>query len=87
MSGGHWQYFYNRWEFEEVIDDLNKFIDNDKNPDEPYSDYDLVLEAQEAIKTIRLAQVYLKEFEWLFSGDTSEESCLRNIQHKKREIL
>jgi len=80
MSGGHFNYAYFR--IGELADDLKFEIENNDNPDKDewgdslshgYSKQTVTM-LWEAQKTLQRASELARAVEWLYSGDTGEES-------------
>ena len=51
-----------------------------KYPDE------VIEKMKEAVKALKIAQVYAQRVDWLFSGDDGEESFLRRLEEELKEI-
>jgi hypothetical protein len=51
-----------------------------KYPDE------VIEKMKEAVKALKIAQVYDQRVDWLFSGDDGEESFLRRLEEELKEI-
>ena len=69
MSGGHFDYAYVRTRA--FADDLNDELDAG-NPD-AFSE-ETLLRLREMAQLVEFASKLMKEAEWLYSGDTTEES-------------
>lgn len=41
---------------------------------------------KEAVKALRVAQVYAQRVDWLLSGDDGEESFLRRLEEELKKI-
>jgi hypothetical protein len=87
MSGGSFNYAYNR--VVEFADDLAHKLDNhdaiDRYGETPYNFNQVVLDKLREIEYIaRYAAILMREAEWLYSGDTSETSFLKNVTEIER---
>lgn len=52
-----------------------------KYPDE------VIEKMKEAIKALRIAQVYAQRVDWLLSGDDGEESFLRRLEEDLKDLI
>ncbi len=80
MSGGNLDYFYSR--FDEPLEKISKEIKWGKNKWSP----EVLLEFQNALKCLKIAQVYSHDVEWLLSGDYSDDSFLESIKEELEEL-
>ena len=80
MSGGNLDYFYSR--FDEPLEMISKEIKWGKNKWSP----EVLLEFQNALKCLKIAQVYSHDVEWLLSGDYSDDSFLESIKEELEEL-
>jgi hypothetical protein len=80
MSGGSLGYFYFR--FEEPLEKISKEIKWGKNKWSP----EVLSEFQNAIKYLKIAQVYSHDVEWLLSGDYSDDSFFESIKEELEEL-
>jgi hypothetical protein len=48
---------------------------------------EVIKEFKEAVKHLRMAQIYAHRVDWLLSGDDGEESFLRRLNNEKTEYL
>ena len=80
MSGGNLDYFYSR--FDEPLEKISKEIKWGKNKWSP----DVLLEFQNALKYLKIAQVYSHDVEWLLSGDYSDDLFLESIKDELEEL-
>lgn len=88
MSGGHFDYKQYTMDF--IIDDIERIIAG--NDDETLTEYgcrkgrgysqETIQRFGEAIKMLRLAQIYTHRIDWLLSGDDSEESFHVRLQEE-----
>lgn len=76
MSGGNLDYFYSR--FDEPLEKISKEIKWGKNKWSP----EVLSEFQNAIKYLKIAQVYSHDVEWLLSGDYGDDSFLESIKEE-----
>ena len=85
MSGGHFDYAYLQPEM--FADDLEKDIlrNDDELGDPPLWSFkygygqETIAKLTEIMKMARLVSKLMKEAEWLYSGDTGEESFARRV--------
>lgn len=72
MSGGSFDYAYFRTQ--EFADDLENRLADSEFVDmyEP----EVILRMRHAVHTARKASLYMKEVEWLVSGDTSDDTFI-----------
>ena len=80
MSGGSLDYFYFR--FDEPLEKISKEIKWGKNKWSP----EVLLEFQNALKYLKIAQVYSHDVEWLLSGDYGDDSFLESIKEELEEL-
>ena len=80
MSGGNLDYFYSR--FDEPLEKISKEIKWGKNKWSP----EVLSEFQNAIKYLKIAQVYSHDVEWLLSGDYGDDSFLESIKKELEEL-
>ena len=80
MSGGSLDYFYYR--FEEPIEKIEKEIKWGKNK---WSS-EVLSEFQNAIKYLKIAQIYSHNVEWLLSGDYGDNSFLETVKEDFEEL-
>lgn len=89
MSGSIADYGYFR--INDVIDDIERIIENNNTPDEYGYKYDYkedtIEEFQEAIKFLTIARVYAHRIDWLVSGDDSEESFHSRLFEELQEFV
>jgi len=90
MSGGSFDYAFTR--VNQFADELRIKLENRKKQNE-YGEvcYDYSDEVITELTNIKLAAFTLsdlmKEVEWLYSGDTGEETFLRNVADIKQRYL
>ena len=80
MSGGSLDYFYSR--FDEPFEKISKEIKWGKNKWSP----EVLSEFQDALKYLKIAQVYSHDVEWLLSGDNGDDSVLESIIEELEEL-
>ena len=80
MSGGSLDYFYSN--FEEPLGTISKEIKWGKNKWAP----ETLLEFQNAVKYLKIAQVYSLRVEWLLSGDDGEDSFIERLKEELAEL-
>ena len=79
MSGGSLDYFYFR--FEEPLSTISKEIKWGKNKWTP----ETLLEFQNSIRYLKIAQIYAQRVEWLLSGDDGEDSFIERLKEELEE--
>jgi hypothetical protein len=93
MSGGHSDYA--QYRINDIINDIEQIIANnnleiaeeDKPKDEwgydehSYYEYPphIIEEFKNAVKYLKIAQVYAQRVDWLVSGDDGEESFMKRL--------
>ena len=87
MSGGFFDYMQHN--ISEVADRIQYETDNNSNrPDwvsdedwdgQKYSD-ETITKFKEAVKVLRIAEVYTQRIDWLLSGDDGEDSFHRRLK-------
>ena len=80
MSGGNLDYFYSR--FDEPLEKISKEIKWGKNK---WSS-EVLSEFQNALKYLKIAQVYSHDVEWLLSGDYGDDSFIEALKEKLDEL-
>jgi len=76
MSGGSFNYLHCRYEFDDVIEEVEKVIlTNESN----YNDITLE-ELKNGLDIIKKSRIYLKRIDYLLSGDDSEKDFLERLQ-------
>ena len=80
MSGGSMNYF--AFTFDEPLAIISKEIKWGKNKWSP----ETLLEFQNAVNYLKLAQIYSRRVEWLLSGDYGDDSFLESIK-EELEVL
>lgn len=73
MSAGSFNYLHTRYEFDEIIESLESFID-DKNTN-PKS----VSAAIKVIKNIKKSRSQMRAYDLMVSGDTSEKQFQKEV--------
>ena len=76
ISGGYFE--YQQYRLGQMADELEDAIYRNENPEEgSWTSYELdgntINEFKNAIKALRVAQVYVHEIDYILSGDTGEE--------------
>ncbi len=80
MSGGSLDYFYFR--FEDPLERISKEIKWGKNKWSP----EVLSEFQNALKYLKIAQVYSHDIEWLLSGDYGDDSFFVSIKEELEKL-
>ena len=85
MSGGYFN--YTQFRLSDVIDDLQRVIDNktywedgDIIPD------DILEQFKVGLHHIKLAQAYMQRIDWLLSADDGEDCFRRRLEEDLKEI-
>lgn len=73
MSGGSFNYLHARYEFDEIIESLESFID-DKNTNSRS-----VSAAIKVIKNIKKSRSQIRAYDLMVSGDTSEKQFQKEV--------
>lgn len=85
MSGGHFD--YQQYRIGQIADDIQLLIDsNDSTELNLYGDRvgcgyprEVVDRFREAVKVLRIAQIYAQRIDWLVSGDDGVEGFLARL--------
>lgn len=88
MSGGHFD--YQQYRIGQIADDIQILIDtnDDRNADgwdgNPGRGYppDVIERFREAVKILRIGQVYAQRIDWLVSGDDGEKGFLERLEEE-----
>ena len=84
MSGGHFE--YSQYQIRNIADEIESVIENNYkekplkdrwNADDIYRyayPDDVISEFKNAVKSLRIAEVYAQRVDWLLSGDDGEET-------------
>jgi len=100
MSGGHFDYVQYRINdivnsIEEIISRNNLEIAEEDKPkdkwgfyEESYYEYPphIIEEFKNAVKYLKIAQVYAQRVDWLVSGDDGEESFISRLKEDLKEL-
>lgn len=91
MSGGHFDYAYrhvNNFADSLEIDILNNSVKDEADEWAYCPDYneEVLGELTKILNQARYLSEMMKEAEWLYSGDTGEESFMERIKEIKRAI-
>lgn len=79
MSGGSLNYF--AFTFEEPLATISREIKWGKNKWTP----ETLLEFQNALNYLKIAQIYSRRVEWLLSGDDGEDSFIKRLKEELEE--
>ena len=81
MSGGSFRYAYNH--VEQFVEELHNKIDDNDKPNEWGDGFgfspEVLVKLQEAVHIATLSAKLMKEVEWLYSGDTGEDTFLERV--------
>lgn len=90
MSGGHFEYEQDRFEWF-IARPLAELIRNNKvkpDPDEWWGDWtgqryhdETIAEFKKALEALRVAYVYIQRIDWLVSGDDGEDDFHERLAH------
>ena len=100
MSGGHFDYAQYRMndivnKIEEIIARNNLEIAEGNKPKDDWgfdeqSDYEypphIIEEFKNAVKHLKIAQVYAQRVDWLVSGDDGEESFMERLDEDLKKL-
>ena len=92
MSGG--KFNYRQCEIGNIADQIEQFIEsNDDKLENEWGDQigceyppAVIAEFANAVKALRIAQVYAQRVDWLVSGDDGEDSFLRRLAEDLGEL-
>jgi hypothetical protein len=93
MSGGH--FHYAQYRINDIVNDIEQIIANNNleiaEDDKPKDDWGfdeqsyyeypphIIEEFKNAVKYLKIAQVYAQRVDWLVSGDDGEESFISRL--------
>jgi hypothetical protein len=88
MSGGHFD--YKQYQIEDIADEIEELIEDNLFKDEygycrNYSEKTLD-RFVEAVKALRIAEVYATRVDWLVSGDDGEDTFHQRLRADLSEI-
>jgi hypothetical protein len=79
MSGGHFNYAYDKPA--QFADDLENKLDAMDTLDKAYEfSAPVVARLRELVRSARYVAAVMKEAEWMYSGDTCEETFLERVE-------
>jgi hypothetical protein len=89
MSGGHFD--YRQYQIEDIADEIEELIEDNLFKDEygycrNYSEKTLD-KLVEAVKALRIAEVYATRVDWLVSGDDDEDTFHQRLRADLREVV
>jgi hypothetical protein len=89
MSGGHFD--YKQYQIEDIADEIEELIEDNLFKDEygycrNYSEKTLD-RFVEAVKALRIAEVYATRVDWLVSGDDGEDTFHQRLRADLSEIV
>jgi hypothetical protein len=89
MSGGHFD--YKQYQIEDIADEIEELIEDNLFKDEygycrNYSEKTLD-KFVEAVKALRIAEVYATRVDWLVSGDDGEDTFHQRLRADLSEIV
>ena len=86
MSGGHFE--YNQYKIGYIADEVETLIENnDSDEEKEWGDVivyhykpETIQEFKNALKALRVAEIYAQRIDWLVSGDDGEDSFHRRLK-------
>ena len=92
MSGG--RFLYKQYEIGYIADQIEQFIEsNDDKRENEWGDQigreyptAVIAEFANAVKALRIAQIYAQRVDWLISGDDGEDGFLRRLAEDLTEL-
>lgn len=92
MSGGHFD--YKQYQLGYISDEIEELIlkngsdELDDWGDKRYAEYlhETIEEFKNAVRHLRLAQIYVQRIDWLVSGDDGEDSFHRRLSAELKAI-
>ena len=92
MSGGHFQYKQN--EIGHIADEIETIVENnDSTERDRYGDSigwgyepEVIAEFRNAVRALRIAQVYAQRVDWLVSCDDGPESFIRRLREELAKV-
>jgi hypothetical protein len=89
MSGGHFD--YKQYQIEDIADEIEELIEDNLFKDEygycrNYS-AETLDRFVEAVKALRIAEVYATRVDWLVSGDDGEDTFHQRLRADLSEIV
>lgn len=92
MSGGRFQYKQN--EIGHIADDIETIVENnDSKARDSWGapigwgyDAEVIAEFKNAVRALRIAQVYAQRVDWLVSCDDGPESFLRRLRDELAKV-
>jgi hypothetical protein len=86
MSGGHFD--YNQYKIGYIADEVETLIENnDSDEQNQWGDVigrhykpETIQEFKNALKALRVAEIYAQRIDWLVSGDDGEDSFHRRLK-------
>jgi hypothetical protein len=89
MSGGHFD--YKQYQIEDIADEIEELIEDNLFKDEygycrNYS-AETLDRFVEAVKALRIAEVYATRVDWLVSGDDGEDTFHQRLRADLREVV
>ena len=100
MSGGHFDYA--QYRINDIVNDIEQIIANNNleiaEDDKPKDDWGfdeqsyyeysphIIEEFKNAVKYLKIAQVYAQRVDWLVSGDDSEGSFIKRLNEDLNKL-
>jgi len=84
MSGGHFD--YHQYKICQIADSIEDAIEENARRTEYKLGEETINKFRDAIKFLKIAEVYAQRIDWLLSGDDSEESFHERLETDLKEI-
>lgn len=84
MSGGHFD--YNQYKIGWIVDEIEQIIRNNdvKNDDGTFLAHhysaNTIVQFENAVRALKMAQVYAQRIDWLVSGDDGEDTFHQRLR-------
>lgn len=84
MSGGH--FYYDQYKISQIADSIEGAIEENEMRTEYKLSEGTIKKFRDAVKFLRIAEVYAHRIDWLLSGDDSEQSFHERLRDDLKEI-
>lgn len=92
MSGGH--FGYEQYKIGQIVDEIQLLIDNNHSQEKnSYGDSigknyppEVVDKFREAVKVLKMAQIYAQRIDWLVSDDDGPRSFLSRLEEELKNV-
>jgi hypothetical protein len=82
MSG--WYFDYNQYRIGEIAQDIERIVSN--NDEEFNFNQEVISKFTEAIKQLRIAEVYVERIDWLMCGDDVYDTFLERLEEDLKDV-